>query len=288
MASADYETRKELSFKEAEGLAKVPPQLRRTEISPQLRSLVWSVIFEHMTTTGRRGFIVTESWREVLLDKHIDRDHLMIDEFDGEHQTQSRKLKHEIQTGSFGDFYDLLQWLMRHDAVSYTFADEIDSALKKARSAYRVVNRDTLLPLSTEYELAALKKAFSDTSGSYVGSYSHLRRSADLIASGKWADSVRESIHAVEALAKLLEPSAKELGPALAKIQKAGGLHEALKKGFSALYGFTSDENGIRHSLLDKGEANVDEADALYMLGACAAFVSYLISRSRAAGLTSQ
>ena len=45
------------------------------------------------------------------------------------------------------------------------------------------------------------------------------------------------------------------------------------------------DEKGIRHPLLDKGDAEVDETDALFMIGACGAFVSYLINKSRAAGL---
>jgi hypothetical protein len=58
-----------------------------------------------------------------------------------------------------------------------------------------------------------------------------------------------------------------------------------MKAGFKNLYGFTSDESGIRHPLLEKGTARVDEIDALFMIGACAAFVSYLINKARAAGL---
>jgi hypothetical protein len=62
-------------------------------------------------------------------------------------------------------------------------------------------------------------------------------------------------------------------------------IHPALGKGFGSLYGFTSDEKGIRHALLDKPGAEVDETDALYMVGSCAAFVSYLINKARQAGL---
>jgi hypothetical protein len=40
-----------------------------------------------------------------------------------------------------------------------------------------------------------------------------------------------------------------------------------------------------RRVLLDLASAKVDETDALFMIGACAAFVSYLINKSRAAGL---
>jgi hypothetical protein len=45
------------------------------------------------------------------------------------------------------------------------------------------------------------------------------------------------------------------------------------------LYGYSSDEEGVRHALVFKEEAQVDEADALFMLGACASFVSYLLAR---------
>jgi hypothetical protein len=62
-------------------------------------------------------------------------------------------------------------------------------------------------------------------------------------------------------------------------------IHPALGKGFGSLYGFTSDEKGIRHALLDEPAAQVDETDALYMLGSCASFVSYLINKARHEGL---
>jgi hypothetical protein len=75
------------------------------------------------------------------------------------------------------------------------------------------------------------------------------------------------------------------LGPALSKLQKSVRIHPALAKGFDSLYGFTSDEKGIRHALIDEPVAEVDETDALYMLGSCAAFVSYLINKARKAGL---
>jgi hypothetical protein len=62
-------------------------------------------------------------------------------------------------------------------------------------------------------------------------------------------------------------------------------LSRALKKGFTAIYGFTSDEQGIRHPMLEKVAPDVDETDALFMIGACSAFVSYLVNKARNAGL---
>lgn len=62
-------------------------------------------------------------------------------------------------------------------------------------------------------------------------------------------------------------------------------IHGALKSGFKAIYGYTSDEKGIRHPLLDIGVAKVDETDAIFMFSACAAFISYLIGKARSADL---
>lgn len=43
--------------------------------------------------------------------------------------------------------------------------------------------------------------------------------------------------------------------------------------------------NWRRYSLVLDDAAKVDEADALFMFGACAAFISYLISKARINGL---
>jgi hypothetical protein len=60
---------------------------------------------------------------------------------------------------------------------------------------------------------------------------------------------------------------------------------DVLSKALTSLYAYTSDEKGIRHALIDDSAAKVDETDALFMFGACAAFVSYLIGKARVNGL---
>jgi hypothetical protein len=63
-----------------------------------------------------------------------------------------------------------------------------------------------------------------------------------------FADSARESIHAVESV---------DFSKALAKLEARTDIHGGLKRGFTATYGFTSDQQGIRDALLEK---DVDEA----------------------------
>lgn len=109
------------------------------------------------------------------------------------------------------------------------------------------------------------------------GSASHLRRSAERINKGDWAGSIRESMHAVESVARQLIPGkSSTLVPVLRSLEKRAALHPALKQALGKLYGYSSDEQGIRHALLDQEQASVGMDEAVFMLGACASFASYL------------
>ncbi len=173
-----------------------------------------------------------------------------------------------------------MQWLMRQPE-EVVYPPSIANALKSSRAAYRVLDEHpTIVPITSEVELATLNKAFSDLRASpFHGARAHLIKAAGYLTNGAAADCIRESMHAVESVARVIAGD-KSLAGALKKIGDRHGLHEALQRGFKALYGFTSDEKGLRHPLLDDPGAKVDETDAIFMLGACAAFVSYLIARS--------
>ena len=145
-----------------------------------------------------------------------------------------------------------------------------------------MLDGDTIVPKASDAEAQALSAALQATHESgAVGPREHLKLAGEELTRGRWASSIRESIHAVEATAKIVEPKTNTLEPALTTLAKRGKIHPALRAGFLRLYDFTSDEKGIRHSLLDKAEAEIDETDAVYMLGACAAFVPYLLRRTR-------
>ncbi len=69
------------------------------------------------------------------------------------------------------------------------------------------------------------------------------------------------------------------LGQALKKIEQKYELHPALRNAFGKMYEYTSDEDGIRHALLEMDSLRY--GDALYMLVTCSAFVNYLIEKSK-------
>ncbi len=258
----------------------VPRQLKREEISDELRSLVWFVIHESITRQGTYGRYIDSEWAEIIRDIFVFHELKMVDDFDDDYGIVTSWLKSSLLNSTYGGFYGLIQYLLRHRFVSDQFRDAIKSALERARSPYRVVHGDTLVPIGTQQEAETIERAVQTAvEEGHSGSASHIKKAAQLISEGKWADSVRESVHAVESIARVLKPGTHSLGPALNQLQTTGELHDALKKGMSAMYGYSSDENGIRHALLDEGDAAVDETDAIFMLGACAAFVSYVLGK---------
>jgi hypothetical protein len=282
----EIQRRKGLSFEQAEGLAPLPIQLKRTEVSAELRAVLWNYIHGELTSTARREtyLYLGKPWKDVLKSVHVYRDHLPADEFSTRLKDAMETVKDVLTIGDYAQIYGWLQFVLRQKPTE-EFAKRIDSILRYCRAPYRVIDAEVICPVASESEAETITKAFVDLKGGgLTGSREHLKSAVGELTVGNFADSIRESIHAVESAVRMLEPSG-DFSKALGKLEQKTNIHGALKKGFLALYGFSSDEQGIRHPLLEKTAPAVDEADALFMIGACSAFLSYLINKTRAVGL---
>ena len=182
------------------------------------------------------------------------------------------------------EVYDLLEFVAeRLEAVPRArFTDFSNRVLAEERTPYRFAGT-RLLEITSEQEIAAIEQALHDAEP-LTGVRSHLETALDHYANREKPDyrnSIKESISAIESLACLLTEDRKAtLGKALNEIEKTAKveLHGALRKAFDVLYGYTSDEDGVRHKMLEEGR--IGRAEALYMLVACSGFVSYLVSKA--------
>jgi hypothetical protein len=224
----------------------------------------------------------------ILKDEHIYRQHKMADDFEDDATKSINRTRAIFEYGNYATIFGWLEFVLKHPACPQRVARDIEGTLRFCQAAYRVIDNRVICPIGSETEQAIIVQAFADLATSqFGGARSHLGKAASCLTAGAYADSVRESIHAVEAVCVTLDSTADVLSKALAKMEQKIAIHPAMKKGFTSLYAYTSDEGGIRHALLDDA-AKVDEADALFMLGACAAFVSYLINKAQANGLLSK
>lgn len=286
MSDDELERRKELSFEQAEGLSPLPTQLSRDALPNVLRARITEVLHVHLIKAYSQ---ISQSyqapWSEILWDAHVRRFGNMPSTFENRRYPIVQFYEKFFATSKYGEFYGLIQWFLRHGKIPSLFCHHIDQVLEEERAAFRVIDKDTLMPRVTDDQIQTVAKAIADLSGgTFTGARTHLKSAATALGDGNYAESVRESIHAVESVARTIAPSGS-LSAALGKLEANANIHKAMKAGFNSLYGFTSDEKGIRHPLLDEGDANVDETDAIFMFSACSAFVSYLIDKARAARL---
>jgi len=177
------------------------------------------------------------------------------------------------RTYNFIEFMVRLNW---RDTGS-KLEGEFNRILDRENSAYRFVD-GRLAPITSEEEIAEIEGAIS-SSAPYAGVTSHLQTSLTFLTNREnpdYRNSIKESISAVESLARHLTDNPKAmLGQALTVLEKKHKLHPALQKAFSALYGYTNDEGGIRHSLMN--EDTLTKADARFMLICCSAFINFAI-----------
>lgn len=276
--------RTKVTFAQAEGAEPLPHQLKPKQVSQKLRAQLWAAIHGSLQTyVSPIETAMHEPWPTVLSDYHVEIEHGFIDDAENDEFAIFEYCKNIISKGDYIKIFGFIQFVIRHPKCPPGLRERITRALEVGGAAYRIVG-DTVMPLASEAEIQTAEHAFAAVStGGYAGAQAHLRTAAEELTAGHYADSIRESIHAVEAVARTLDPSATTLDPALKRLEREHNVHPALRAGFGKLYGFTSDAQGIRHALLDGPTAAVDEADALYMFGACAAFVSYLIAKATAA-----
>ena len=153
---------------------------------------------------------------------------------------------------------------------------------EREMGAYRFVDGQ-ITKIVEEEEIKSIEKAIAEGETLVA---KHLRRSLELLSdrfNPDFRNSVKESISAVERLASHRTGEKHgTLGQLLKKLESRIELHPALKNAFSSLYGWTSDDSGIRHALAEKETADFE--DAKFMLLACSAFINYVEGKLKDGG----
>ena len=157
----------------------------------------------------------------------------------------------------------------------------MNGIFQREGSPYRFVGQ-VLSPITDPAELQAISEA-QQQGERFSGAREHIASALENLGrrpEPDYRNAIKEAISAVESTLKVLTgKEAGDLSVALKAFQQANPIHGALFKGLFSLYGYTSDEHGLRHALLD-ADANVGFAEAKFMIVACAGFMNFLILKS--------
>lgn len=195
-------------------------------------------------------------------------------------------IRHFIESGSWYKVYEYFEFMFVNLKDVYSFKkkeyeDYINEILRRNNSGYTLSN-NKFIPITNKTEINEIERA-QKISKKYNlnGIQEHLNASIELLSqkpNPDYRNSIKESVSMVEAISRIIEPSANTLGKALNKLDQKNKINGSLKAGFEKLYAYSNDKNGIRHALME--DENIDVEDARFFLVSCSAFSNYLIEKA--------
>ena len=289
-------------FSDRIGISKTSKTIQMDGMSDELKNSIWNLFFNLYNSPDNR----TENYWVRVADyiaeffRKVPKDTLPV------YRYECRQWVKDYFYGlEWGKVYDLTEFLVHsHSTMTKTFfsaigtyhdhhvaeselISELNHLLERELSGYRFVS-GFLTPISDKVEVDEIETAVNQARGrGLLGTHEHIRTALQLLGKKPTPDyrnAIKESISAIESIVKQISGQ-KSLGleGALNELSKHTEIHKALQSGFMKLYGYSSDEDGIRHEILEQPNIGFDEAK--FMIVACSAFVNFLISKAEAAGL---
>ena len=181
--------------------------------------------------------------------------------------------------------YDFIEFIVKNvpETWSENLIHHVNYFLEVENAAYRIVSKE-IVEITDENEIAEIEAAIGNKTSA---TKSHLQRSLELLSDRKdrdYRNSIKEAISAVEATCQKVAGMSATLSDCLKIINAKNKLHPAFDKAFQKLYGYTSDEGGIRHALTEDSIPPTF-ADAKFMLVACSAFCNYVMTKVSELGI---
>lgn len=276
------------SFSERMGIVQPRDVIQKDSIDTALRNRLWDIV--------REGYLVTEMAKVEETRLGSNYRVLWIDFWQRAGDTvpawcddAGQQVRAWFYAAAWNQVYDFVEFVIRrcerrHEITAERLVTVVNEALETNLSAYRWIE-DEFAPINDEDQIKAIKQAIAHPlAGVRVHLSKALAHASDR-TSPDVENSIKESVSAVESLCSAIVGKKATLGEAIKKLQANGiKIPGALEKGWLALYGYTSDADGIRHAA--QAESDLTVADAMYFLVSCSAFVSLLTEKALEAGLS--
>lgn len=158
----------------------------------------------------------------------------------------------------------------------YDLYSEYNELFEEEYIGYRFVN-NYIVRITNKEEIGTITES---STTKYEKVNEHIDKAIALLSESEnrdYKNSIKESITAVETLCSIITGESKgTLGSTINLVAKERNLHPALKEAISKLYGFASDEPGIRHGNNKEGNDVMFE-EAKFVLVTCSSIINYLM-----------
>ncbi len=121
-----------------------------------------------------------------------------------------------VSSGNYHQVLTLIEFVLRNEYCSEDLRKRLVGAFDEAPIAYCVEEIDglpTIIPRASHEAGEATQRAIQTIQDSSMeGAATHLRQAAEHLNAQRYADSIRESIGAVESVARRIAPNENTLG----------------------------------------------------------------------------
>ena len=252
----------------------------RIRISNKLFEVL-SIVFEHKNTVGFKknsNSFCKDLFNDVFCKRNVLRSGCSYD-----WNNVFESINEVIEQATFNEVLDIVEYTCRwldssieqHKGAVFHIFNQL---FEQEYVGYRFVN-GRIVAISDKTEIEVIEEACRNP---VKGCKVQLEKALGFLADREnrdYKNSIKESISAVESICQVIVGDEKAtLGEALKQLENNGlAIHPSLKLAFQKLYGYTSDQGGIRHA---EGmfESDVTFEEAKFMLVSCSAFINYLIA----------
>ena len=191
-------------------------------------------------------------------------------------------VKEVITTAPYNEVLDIIEYVCNlveyRSGTKNTVYQNFNNIFEQEHIGYRFVSKQ-IVPITDESEAQEIGQACQTP---FDGARAQLQKALGFLSDREHPDyknCIKESISAVESVCKVISGNEKAaLKDALNSLIANGmNIHGSLKSAILALYGYASDEGGIRHSERDT-ESTVTFEEAKFMIVTCSAIVNYLVA----------
>lgn len=282
-------------FSQRKGIRPLEKTLQRESIDDELRNRLWSALSETFWSRWSR----TPEYRypepaalqveEVLKLVWINHFKHPLDTLPPLHRTSNSgydEIREYFFKAEWWQVYDFIEFILESVPKQWLLHIKtyVNMVLEGENAAYRLVDGE-IVEITDSHEIGSIESALSQGVASVT---SHLQRALDMLSDRKnpdYRNSIKEAISAVEACCQTISGKPKAmLGDCLRALKDKQPMHSAFEQALVKLYGYTSDEGGIRHALTEVS-ATPSYGDAKFMLVSCSAFINYLWTKSAELGL---
>jgi len=185
-------------------------------------------------------------------------------------------IKNKFYNLKWYEVYDFIEFFLNEFQISHKkdFIENLNKIFEEERAPYRIIE-DLVTPLVSKEEVKVIGQVLNIPE-KYQPVRNHIKKALEYHSKRPRPDpqnSIKESISALEALARIITGNPK--GKFKELIEKIP-IHPTLKEGLKKIYGWTSNEGGIRHSETGE-ELFSDQEEAHLMLVLSSAFINYII-----------